>query len=123
MELITSSSMDMPIHGETNIIRYFSRIGPSNLNYELLTNAAEIDSVLDISYLLSRSRTKTERQQLIQSLNGSLAKNQWLCNSKEISIADVVACSVIQQITNASDINVNITKWMQRCQQTYAKAQ
>lgn len=115
MELITSSSLNMPIHGEPNILRYLSRIGPSNWNYET-KNATELDSALDICYLLSRARTKTERQSLLQTLNGKLGKSQWLCNNNKMTIADVAAHSVIKQVTNTADINVNLTKWMQRCE-------
>ncbi|GLV32443.1 aaRS-interacting multifunctional protein 2 [Carabus blaptoides fortunei] len=123
VELITSSSVNTPIYGEVNVLRYLSRVNSDIIpawNYESTGNGTDIDSVLDICYMLSKSRTKTERTSLLQLINGKLGKSQWLCNSERISIADVATYSVIKQVTNANDINVNLNKLLQRCEQVYA---
>lgn len=110
-ELIISQ---VPIVGEANILRYLSRISPELLQYETSENVFEIDSVLDICYCIVRSRTKTERSSLIQSLNKKLGKSEWLCGHSKITIADIAASSAIKQSAE-NELNQNMAKWMQRC--------
>lgn len=94
------------------MLRYLSRIGPEEFNYELLCNSNDIDYLLDVCYMLSKARTKTERHALLQLLNSKLGKGQWFCNDK-ISAADVAAYSTMKQITS-NEINVSLTKWLDR---------
>lgn len=105
----------IPVYGEVNFLRYLSRIGPNEYNYELDTNPTDVDTLLDIGYLLGKARTKTERHTLLQSLNSKLGKDQWLCNNK-ITIADVAVNSIIKQVTSNNEVNVNLSKWMNRCE-------
>ncbi|RZC39907.1 aminoacyl tRNA synthase complex-interacting multifunctional protein 2 [Asbolus verrucosus] len=112
IELILSHT---PIQGEVNILRYLSRMSSNNLNYETYPNLHEIDALLDVSYGIVKARTKTERASLLQTLNKSLGKCQWLAGRNEISVADLAAYSAIKQVTASSEVNVNLGKWLQRC--------
>ncbi|XP_018571406.1 probable aminoacyl tRNA synthase complex-interacting multifunctional protein 2 isoform X1 [Anoplophora glabripennis] len=106
----------IPILGEVNMLRYLSRAVKSSLNYDSESDCIEIDSLLDICYLLVRARTKTERAGLLQTINKSLGKAQWLVGRSQASIADVAAYSAIRQATSNNEISANLGKWFQRCE-------
>lgn len=103
------------IFGEVNILRYLARVSSDYLNYETCPNVHEIDSLLDVCYNILKAKTKTERASLLQVLNKSLGKNQWLCGRNQISIADLAGYSAIKQATNPSEVNANLGKWLERC--------
>lgn len=106
------------IIGEVNILRYLARIGPRSLNYEAYQDPHETDMLLDTCYRLIRSKTKTERSKFLAVFNKSLGKSQFLCGKSEISVADVAALSAVKQVAS-SELNVNLSKWLSRCE-TYA---
>ncbi|KAJ8968860.1 hypothetical protein NQ317_016783 [Molorchus minor] len=106
----------VPIRGEANLLRYLSRAIRSPLTYDSEPDCIEIDSLLDICYLIVRARTKTERTNLLQMLNKSLGKSQWLLGRGQASVADLAAYSAIKQASNASEISANLGKWFQRCE-------
>lgn len=81
----------IPILGEVNMLRYLARAIKSPLNYDSESDCIEIDSLLDICYLLVRARTKTERSVLLQTINRSLGKAQWLVGRTQASVADIAA--------------------------------
>ncbi|KAG5899113.1 hypothetical protein JTB14_021616 [Gonioctena quinquepunctata] len=104
-----------PILGEVNLLRYLVRV-TNALNYESDQDSYEIDSLLDIAYLIVRSKTKTERVAQLQSLNKSLGKLQWLAGRNGASIADIAAYSAIKQASNPNEMTQNMGKWFQRCE-------
>nr|CAH7737124.1 unnamed protein product [Callosobruchus chinensis] len=106
----------LPIRGEVNLLRYLSRAIQSPLTYSSDPNSIEIDSLLDICYLIVRSKTKVERAALYQSLNKSLGKAQWLTGRSQVGIADIAAYSSIKQVSGESDISAALKKWYQRCE-------
>ncbi|KAK9686199.1 AIMP2 lysyl-tRNA synthetase binding domain [Popillia japonica] len=112
-ELVVSN---VPILGEVNILRYFARL-TSSMNYET-SNPFELDSVLDTCYTLIQSKTKTDRSAAMHIINKKLGKSQWLCNRSEYSIADIATYSSLKQIPQ-NEINVNLTKWLQKCEHTF----
>lgn len=101
------------IIGEVNLLRYLARSIP-NFEYES-KKAFEIDAVLDLCYSIILLKTKTDRSSLLHSLNKKLGKSQWLFGFETISVADIAAYSAIKQVAS-SEANVNLTKWMQRCE-------
>ncbi|KAJ8928262.1 hypothetical protein NQ314_019213 [Rhamnusium bicolor] len=109
----------VPILGEVNLLRYLARAIKSPLNYDSDSDCIEIDSLLDICYLIVRARTKTERASLLQSLNKSLGKAQWLVGRSQASIADVAAYSAIKQASNMNEISANLGKWFHRCETVF----
>jgi len=65
IEMINGSSS--PVIGESNILRYLSRIGPHELNYESNgANCNEIDGQLDLSELLISAPTAKDRQVILK---------------------------------------------------------
>ncbi|KAI4461155.1 aminoacyl trna synthase complex-interacting multifunctional protein [Holotrichia oblita] len=112
-ELVVSK---VPILGEVNILRYFAR-STSSMNYET-SNPFELDSILDTCYTLIQSKTKTDRSAAMHIINKKLGKSQWLCDRSEYTIADIAAYSSLKQIPQ-NEINVNLTKWLQKCEHTF----
>ncbi|CAH1971972.1 unnamed protein product [Acanthoscelides obtectus] len=106
----------LQIRGEVNLLRYLSRATQSPLTYNSDPNSIEVDSILDVCYLIARSKTKVERAALYQCLNKSLGKAQWLIGSSQIGIADLAAYSAIKQVSGDSDVNATLKKWYQRCE-------
>lgn len=113
MELLVSH---IPILGEVNMLRYLARAIKSSLNYDSESDCIEIDSLLDICYLLVRTKTKSERTALLQTINKSLGKAQWLVGRGQASIADIATYSAIRQTNTSSEISANLGKWFQRCE-------
>ncbi|XP_025834383.1 probable aminoacyl tRNA synthase complex-interacting multifunctional protein 2 isoform X1 [Agrilus planipennis] len=105
-----------PIMGEVNVLRYLSRLLQGPFNYELSPKCLEIDSVLDLCYLLLCSKSKGERINLLQQLDKKLGKSGWFCDSSSVSIADIAAQSTLKNIPS-NEINQNLTKWLQKCTQ------
>lgn len=117
--MVVSPLKHVPICGESNILRYFSRLGPTEFNYEFTedpTVPTKIDSLLDVCYQLARSRTIKEKQSLIRYINGQLGKAAFLTGSS-CSLADIAVWSVLLQknCTTNSDLTVNLLKWFQNC--------
>lgn len=98
------------------MLRYLARAVKSPLNYHSESDCIDIDSLLDICYLLVRAKTKTERTALLQAINKSLGKAQWLVGRSQASVADVAAYSAIRQATSSNEISANLSKWFQRCE-------
>ncbi|KAK5645508.1 hypothetical protein RI129_006808 [Pyrocoelia pectoralis] len=105
----------LPISGEPNMLRYFARVLPTIFTYENSDNVIDLDSVLDISYCLVRSRTKTERTSYLQSLSKKLGKSPYFGGHTEITIADIAACSAIKQVAQ-NEINQSMSRWLVRCE-------
>ena len=64
-ELVINPVKHIAVRGETNILRFFSRIGPSNFAYENTSDlncVALFDEVLDNCQRLARARTAKEKQ-------------------------------------------------------------
>ncbi|CAH1112542.1 unnamed protein product [Psylliodes chrysocephalus] len=112
-EFIVSHS---PIQGEVNLLRYLTRAIPCQLSYDSYFDCIEIDSILDICYLIVRAKTKTERAGHLVTLNKYLGKSQWLGGRKTLGVADVAAYSSLKQAASSNEINSNLTKWYQRCE-------
>lgn len=102
--------------GESNILRFLSRLSSTHLNYELGENPHEIDALLDVSHALLKATTKSERAGLLQTVNKSLGKSNWLAGRDQVGVADLAVFSAIKQVTAANEINVNLSKWLQRCE-------
>lgn len=105
----------MPILGEVNLLRYLVSILSTNFNYNNDTDSVEIDSLLDLCHQLIGAKTKTAKSTLLQSLNKSLGKSQFLLGRNGPSLADVAAYSTIQQVSSNNEISANLGKWYQRC--------
>lgn len=114
-EMITSPTAYVPICGEVNILRFLSRLGPSEFNYERDENVTEIDSILDACYLLINKQNLKDKKQVLKTLSSKLGKTPGF-GGDEISLCDIATASAIKQVQKilAKDINPNMTKLITR---------
>ncbi|XP_053672833.1 probable aminoacyl tRNA synthase complex-interacting multifunctional protein 2 isoform X2 [Anopheles nili] len=114
-EMITSPTSYVPICGEVNILRFLSRCGPSEFNYEQLDNVVEVDSILDACYLLLNKQNVKQRQQILRTLGTKLGKSTGF-GGEQMSLCDIAFTSTVKQVqrTIAKDINPNMTKCISR---------
>ncbi|KAJ1520258.1 hypothetical protein ONE63_004463 [Megalurothrips usitatus] len=116
-ELVINPFKFTTVRGETNILRFLSRVGPSNFAYESgsdLSRVAQFDEVLDNCQRLARSHTVKEKQAIIRTFNASLGKSEWIFGP-QLSIADIAVWSVLKQQEPAAALTQTLSKWMERC--------
>ncbi|KAK3922467.1 putative aminoacyl tRNA synthase complex-interacting multifunctional protein 2 [Frankliniella fusca] len=117
-ELVTNPVKHITVQGETNVLRFLSRVGPSNYAYESSSNLSQItllDEVLDNCQRLARSKNVKEKQAIIRTFNASLGKNEWMCGQPTLSIIDTAVWSVLKQQGSSASLTQTLTKWMERC--------
>lgn len=108
-ELMVSPLAQTVIKGETNVLRYFSRLFPTILPYESLPNLMAVDNMLDsVSSLLWAA--PRERQPIMRSLAVNLSKSTFLAG-QSVSIADLALYSVIRQLGLDKDLQIEVMKW------------
>lgn len=114
-EMITSPTAYVPICGEVNILRFLSRCGPSEFNYERHEDVNEVDSILDTCYLLINKQNVKDKKQILKTLSSKLGKTPSF-GGTDISLCDIAATSAIKQVQKAlaKDINPNVMKLMTR---------
>lgn len=114
-EMITSPTAYVPICGEINILRFLSRCGPSEFNYERNDDVAEVDSILDTCYLLINKQNVKDKKQVLKTLSSKLGKTPSF-GGEEVSLCDIAATSAIKQVQKAlgKDVNPNMTKLIAR---------
>lgn len=114
-EMITSPTAYVPICGEVNILRFLSRCGPNEFNYERNDDVAEVDSILDSCYLLINKQNLKDKKQVLKLLSSKLGKTSCF-GGDTLSLCDIAATSAIKQLQKslAKDINPNMTKLIGR---------
>ncbi|KFQ43301.1 Aminoacyl tRNA synthase complex-interacting multifunctional protein 2, partial [Nestor notabilis] len=101
-----------PIEGEGNIARFlFSLLGQK---YNAVTSTL-IDSWVDTAIFQLREGSTKEKGAVLRSMNAALGKASWLVGN-ELTIADIVAWSVLQQTGSANAAPTNVQKWMKSCE-------
>lgn len=115
-EMITSPTAYVPICGEVNILRFLSRCGPNEFNYERQDDLTEADSILDTCYLLINKQNVKDKKQVLKTLNSKLGKVPCFGAAGQISLCDIAATSAIKQVQQvlAKDINPNMAKLVTR---------
>lgn len=115
-EMITSPTAYVPICGEVNILRFLSRCGPNEFNYERQDDLVEADSILDTCYLLINKQNVKDKKQVLKTLNSKLGKVPCFGGAGQISLCDIAATSAIKQVQQvlAKDINPNMAKLVTR---------
>lgn len=96
-------------------MRYLVRILDNELNYERSRNLTTIDRLLDLSYRITVTNSKSQRNSLLQSLNKNL-KSTWLTDQKIISVADVALYDTLKKFASNNEINGNLSKWFAQCE-------
>lgn len=114
-EMITSPTAYVPICGEVNILRFLSRCGPSEFNYERNDDVAEVDSILDTCYQLINKQNVKDKKLVLKTLSSKLGKTPSF-GGDEVSLCDIAATSAIKQVQKAlaKDINPNMAKLIGR---------
>lgn len=102
-----------PIEGEGNIARFlFSLLGPQQ-NAMTLTL---IDSWVDMAIFQLKEGGSKEKSAVLRSMNSTLSKSPWLVGN-ELTVADVVLWSVLQQTGSCSTaLPANVQKWVRACE-------
>lgn len=115
-EMITSPTAYVPICGEVNILRFLSRCGPNEFNYERQGDQTEADSILDTCYLLINKSNVKDKKQVLKTLSSKLGKVSCFGANGTISLCDIAAASAIKQVQQvlAKDINPNMAKLVTR---------
>lgn len=115
-EMITSPTAYVPICGEVNILRFLSRCGPNEFNYERQADLTEADSILDTCYLLINKQNVKDKKLVLKTLSSKVGKVSCFGGSGTISLCDIAATSAIKQVHQvlAKDINPNMAKLVTR---------
>lgn len=115
-EMITSPTAYVPICGEVNILRFLSRCGPNEFNYEHQNDLIEADSILDACYLLINKQNVKDKKQVLKTLNSKLGKVPCFGGAGQISLCDIAATSAIKQVQQVlgKDINPSMAKLVTR---------
>lgn len=99
VELQCAPATFIPLYGEVNILRHFTRCGPNEFGYEtavLPERSAEIDALLDACHQLTVAPAKQQRdlyKKLVQRFNSTAA-----VYGNEANIVDIAIFSVGQQL-------------------------
>lgn len=111
--MMISPSLQTCIEGESNIARYLARLlNPAYDSTDIVT-ATDIDQWLDRSTTLLSGNSK-EKAGVLRTVNAYLGKSSWLVGN-QLSLADVVFWSAIQQTGQADSVPGNVKKWIQSC--------
>lgn len=114
LEVIMSNSEYSPLLGEVNLVRFLSRIGPKEFNYENNVElSTEIDSLLDLCYQLVNCQNTRERSAHLRILNAKLKKTPYF-GGESISILDVIISSTIYQLPVIGDLPPSLSSWLSK---------
>ncbi|XP_049758779.1 aminoacyl tRNA synthase complex-interacting multifunctional protein 2 isoform X1 [Elephas maximus indicus] len=102
-----------PIEGEGNIARFlFSLFGQKHD----AVNLTLIDSWVDIAIFQLKEGSSKEKAAVFRAMNSALGKSPWLVGN-ELTVADVVLWSVLQQMGSASGtVPASVQKWIKSCE-------
>ncbi|XP_007525103.1 aminoacyl tRNA synthase complex-interacting multifunctional protein 2 isoform X1 [Erinaceus europaeus] len=102
-----------PIEGEGNIARFlFSLFGQKHD----AVNSTLIDGWVDIAMFQLKQGSSKEKAAVFRSMNSALGKSPWLVGN-ELTVADVVLWSVLQQIGGGDGtLPANVQRWVRACE-------
>eukprot|EP00088_Acartia_fossae_P048149 TRINITY_DN5246_c0_g1_i11.p1 TRINITY_DN5246_c0_g1~~TRINITY_DN5246_c0_g1_i11.p1 ORF type:complete len:572 (-),score=167.61 TRINITY_DN5246_c0_g1_i11:328-2043(-) len=108
-ELMVSPVSQTFIRGEVNIIRYFARLYPALLEYDVDPSVSAIDTMLDSVTSLLWAQPK-DRQPILRPLAVNLGRMEFLCGNK-FGIADLALFSALKQLSLDKDLQPELRKW------------
>lgn len=117
LQFISSPTAYFALQGEINLLRYLSRIGPAEFNYEL-NDANEADIVLDASYSLLFARSAKEKMDIVRLLNTKLGKQQYY-GGESLNIIDLAVSSAIRQSKLTKEIVPALKAWLGRTEKIF----
>lgn len=80
----------------------------------------QIDSLLDVCHKLQTTKNTKERRQTIQILSSKLGKEKWINGGSSMSIVDIAAWSIINQLNARNELTGNMKAWMQNCENHFS---
>ncbi|XP_013407676.1 aminoacyl tRNA synthase complex-interacting multifunctional protein 2 [Lingula anatina] len=118
-ELMVNPHKQSPVQGEGNMARYLARLlSPGYDSVDPIT-ATEIDVFVDIATNQLLHGNSKEKAAALRGLNSKLGSSSWLVGS-DLSLADIVVWSALQQTGQAGGAPANVQKWIKACNNNFA---
>lgn len=111
-ELICAPATFVTIVGESNVLRYLSRVGPKEFN----DDSFDTDAVLDLCHQLFifDKNAKNERLPVLRALSVKLGERNYF-GGENFAISDIMVSSAFRQmVVSSKDIAPNLSTWVKR---------
>lgn len=114
LKFLQTPDVYFALNGEVNLVRFLSRIGPQEFNYESnLNDALDNDTILDAAHLLLRVKNDKEQLDSLRLLNKKLGKQHFFGGNSP-SVADIAVSSSLRQIEVTKKIAPALSAWLDR---------
>lgn len=112
--LVCAPGTFIPITGESNILRYLIRIGPSEFGYGNSIQAnLEIDAIFDLTYELVMATVRDHRLSILKRLSQRL-HTQKAFGGDSTNVSDLVVFSTLKQLhLNGKELPANLKSWLE----------
>ncbi|XP_020820952.1 aminoacyl tRNA synthase complex-interacting multifunctional protein 2 isoform X2 [Phascolarctos cinereus] len=101
-----------PIEGEGTIARFlFSLLGQTHDAVSLTL----IDHWVDMAFFQLKEGSSKEKAAVLRCISSALGRGPWLVGN-ELTVADIVAWGVLQQLGGPNSVPSDIQKWMKSCE-------
>lgn len=120
LQFIISPTAYFPLVGEINLIRYLSRVGPTEFNYEISDggDVNQTDLIFDTSSGLLSARTAKEKMNGARLFNTKLGKQQFFGVSSP-NIVDLAVCTAIRHTKVTNELIPALKTWFQRVEKFF----
>lgn len=112
--LVCAPGTFIPITGESNILRYLIRIGPSEFGYGNSIQAnLEIDAIFDLTYELVMATARDHRLSILKRLSQRLHK-QKAFGGDSPNVSDLLVFSTLKQLhLSGKELPANLKSWLE----------
>ena len=111
-----SANSQTPIQGEANVARYLARLITPRYDDGPIQHVCAVDDLVDLASNSILAGSSKEKAAAVRTLNSVLGKNEWLAPSGEMSVADAVVWSALQQTGASKGAPGNVQKWLKACE-------
>ena len=111
--MMISPKSQTAIYGEASIARHLARLLSPSYDSAGIDVATRIDSWVDLATTLANGNNK-EKAAVVRNLNSTLGKSDWLVGG-QLTVADVMMWSALQQSKQAESATGNVKKWVESC--------
>lgn len=113
-DLVCAPGTFIPITGESNILRYLMRIGPSEHGYGNSIQAnLEIDAIFDLTYELVMATARDHRLSILKRLSQRL-HTQKAFGGDSTNVSDLVVFSALKQLhLGGKELPANLKSWFE----------
>lgn len=115
-ELTVNAQSQTPIQGEANVARYLARLIKPRYEYAPYQHVGAVDDLLDLATHNIQCGSSKEKASAVRQLNTALGKSEWLSPTGEMSVADAVVWSALQQAGLSKGAPGNVQKWLKACE-------